>query len=38
MKIALVTGPSGSGKSFVADQLRDDFECLSYDRVDEGLN
>jgi hypothetical protein len=31
MKIALVTGPSGSGKSFVADQLRADFECVSYD-------
>ncbi len=31
MKIALVTGPSGSGKSFVADQLRGDFECVSYD-------
>jgi adenylate kinase family enzyme len=33
MKIALVTGPSGSGKSFVADQVRADFECLSYDRL-----
>jgi len=33
MKIALVTGPSGSGKSFVADQLRPDFECVSYDRL-----
>jgi adenylate kinase family enzyme len=31
MKIALVAGPSGSGKSFVADQLRGDFECVSYD-------
>jgi hypothetical protein len=31
MKIALVTGPSGSGKSFVADRLRSDFECVSYD-------
>jgi hypothetical protein len=33
MKIALVTGPSGSGKSFVADQLCADFECVSYDRL-----
>jgi adenylate kinase family enzyme len=33
MKIALVTGPSGSGKSFVADALRADFDCLSYDRL-----
>jgi adenylate kinase family enzyme len=33
IKIALVTGPSGSGKSFVVDQLRGDFECLSYDRL-----
>ncbi len=33
MKIALVTGPSGSGKSFVADQLRGSFECVSYDRL-----
>jgi hypothetical protein len=31
MKIALVTGPSGSGKSYVADRLRADFECVSYD-------
>jgi hypothetical protein len=31
MKIALVTGPSGSGKSFVADALRADFDCISYD-------
>jgi hypothetical protein len=29
----LLTGPSGSGKSFVADTLRADFECLSYDRL-----
>ena len=28
-----MTGPSGSGKSFVADALRADFECLSYDRL-----
>jgi adenylate kinase family enzyme len=33
MNIALVTGPSGSGKSFVADQLRASFECVSYDRL-----
>jgi adenylate kinase len=33
MKVALVTGPSGSGKSFVADSLRSDFDCLSYDRL-----
>jgi hypothetical protein len=33
MLIALVTGPSGSGKSFVADRLRADFECVSYDRL-----
>jgi hypothetical protein len=33
MKIALLTGPSGSGKSFVADQLRGDFDCVSYDRL-----
>ena len=31
MKIALVTGPSGSRKTFVADQVRADFECISYD-------
>jgi len=31
MRIALVTGPRGSGKSFVADQLRGDFDCVSYD-------
>jgi hypothetical protein len=33
MKIGLLTGPSGSGKSFVANQLRSDFDCLSYDRL-----
>ncbi len=31
MKIALLTGPSGSGKSFVADQWRGDCDCVSYD-------
>jgi len=33
MKIALLTGPSGAGKTFVADQLRSQFDCLSYDRL-----
>jgi adenylate kinase family enzyme len=33
MKIALLTGPSGAGKTFVADQLRGDFDCISYDRL-----
>jgi adenylate kinase family enzyme len=33
MKIALLTGPSGAGKTFVADQLRTQFDCLSYDRL-----
>jgi hypothetical protein len=33
MKLALLTGPSGAGKTFVADALRADFECVSYDRL-----
>ena len=33
MKVALVTGASGCGKTFVADQLRGDIDCLSYDRL-----
>src|SRR5580704_18047035 len=33
MRVALLTGPSGVGKTFVADQLRTQFDCLSYDRL-----
>jgi ribose 1,5-bisphosphokinase PhnN len=33
MRIALLTGPSGAGKTFVADQQRTQFHCLSYDRL-----
>ena len=33
MKIALVTGASGCGKTYVADALRADFESVSYDRL-----
>jgi hypothetical protein len=33
MKIALLTGPSGAGKTFVADGLRAEFECVSYDHL-----
>jgi len=31
MRIALLTGPSGAGKTFVAYQLRTQFDCFSYD-------
>jgi hypothetical protein len=33
MKIALVTGASGCGKTYVADALRANFESVSYDRL-----
>jgi len=36
MKIALVTGPSGSGKSFVTHKSFADCECLSYDHLMRG--